>query len=177
MKVDLYTGHLIAARAKAPRVKPGNKDIILGYKVLKYSEATQEEKEKYEFAEVYFPPTMLPFVDNEPTALVPLDEGDERMREENMRYHDEETLKELYKWGGQYALRFAEENGLDYSGLRLCRGNDQCHVDMKTVYKYYLNDEAETVIQVPPGEKILNVGYDAAGRKSQKSASQSSENG
>lgn len=37
---------------------------------------------------------------------------------------------------------------------------------MKTVYKYHLNDEAETVIQVPPGEKILNVGFDAAGRKS-----------
>lgn len=129
MKADLYKNYLTIAREKAPRVKPGNKEIILGYKVLKYSEATQEEKDKYEFEEMYFPPTMLPFVDNEPIALVPLSEEDERMLEENMRYHDEETLKELYKYGGQYALRFAEEHGLDYSGLRLCRGNDQCHME------------------------------------------------
>lgn len=129
MKADLYSSYVIAAREKAPSVKPGNKEIALGYKILKYSEATQEEKEKYEFEPMYFPPTMLPFMDNEPIALVPISEEDERMLEENMRYHDEETLKELYKYGGQYALRFAEENGLKYSGLRLCRGNDQCHME------------------------------------------------
>ena len=127
MKADLYTSHLLAAREKAPRVNPGNKESILGYNVLKYSEAPQEEKEKYEFAAVYFPSTMLPLIDNEPIALVPLSEEDEWMREENMKYHDEETLKELYRWGGQYALRFAEENDLDYGGLCLCRGSNQCH--------------------------------------------------
>lgn len=46
MKLDLYTNYVICARAKAPSVKPGNKEIALGYKVLKYSEVTQEEKEK-----------------------------------------------------------------------------------------------------------------------------------
>ena len=126
MKLDLYTNYLIIAKEKAPRVKPGNKEILFGFNVLKYSEATQEEKKKYEFAATNLPPTAI-FKTNESYALVPLSEEDKRMREENIRYHNEETLKELYKWGGQYALRFAEEHGLDYSGLRLCRGNDQCH--------------------------------------------------